>query len=152
MHAYKADGFALNGSTNSNLEAGQFVSLWCTEAITAGDWVAVYASDTTNPQGRAGDSFRKADNSNADALYDTVGVAVQTTTAAGQCSIQVRGYCAVANVASAADGQLAISTTAGRAEDYAGTNPELRVIGSTQAAASGNVASVYLNVHPRFAE
>lgn len=152
MHAYKADGFALDGSTNSNLEAAQFVSLWCTAAITSGDWIAVYAGDTTNPQGRAGDSFRTADADNADALYDTVGVAVQTTTAAGYCLVQTRGYCATANVASAADGVIAISSTAGRAENYAGTNPELRPLGTTQAAASGNVASVYLNVHPRFAE
>ena len=152
MHAIKSDGFALNGSTNVASEAAQYVSLWCTAAVTSGDWIAVHAGDTTNPAGQAGDSFRTADVDNSDALYDTVGVCQQTTTAAGYALVQVRGWCQNANVASGASGVIAISATAGRAEDYAGTNPELRPLGTTQAAASGNLANVYLNVHPRFAE
>lgn len=151
MHAIKSDGFAPAG-TNVATEAMQIVSLWCTEAITSGNWIAVYAGDTTNPAGQAGDSFRTAINSNADAVYDTVGVATATTTGAGYCPVQVRGWCASANVATGASGVLALSSTSGRAEDYAGTNPELRPLGTTQAAASGNVAAVFLNVHPRFAE
>lgn len=152
MHAIKSDGFALDGITNVATEASQIVSLWCTAAVTSGDWVAVHAADTTNPAGQAGDSFRTADVDNADAVYDTVGVAVATTTAAGYCPVQVRGYIASANVVTAASGAIAISATAGRAEDYAGTNPELRVLGTTRAAAAADVAGVYLNVHPRFAE
>lgn len=149
MLAQNSSGFCLNGTTNSVSDAAQVTTFWCTEAVTLGDFIAFYDSDTTNPAGVAGQSVRKAVSSNADAVYGTFGVATQTTTGAGMLPVQVRGYCAVANVATGASGELAISSTAGRAEDYAGTNPELRVLGFTQAAASGNLAAVYLYEHPR---
>jgi len=148
MNAVNLSGFALDG-TNVASDAAQVTTYWCTEAVTLGDWISFYDSDTTNPAGMKGYSVRKAINSNADALYGTFGVATQTTTAAGPLGVQVKGYCAVANVTTAADGQLSIGGTGGRAIDYAGTNPELRVIGVTQAAASGNLAAVFIFEHPR---
>lgn len=149
MNAVNLSGFALNG-TNVASDAAQITTYWCTEAVTLGDWISFYDSDTTNPAGMKGYSVRKADGNNADAVYGTFGVATQTLTAAGPLAVQVKGYCAVANVTTSADGQLSIGTaSAGRAINYAGTNPELRVIGVTQAAASGDLAAVFIFEHPR---
>lgn len=159
MHAIKSDGFAPAG-TNVATNAQQAVSLWCTAAQTVGDWVAEFTSDTTNPAGQTGDSYRAADSDNADALYNTVGVAAETTTAAGYCLVYVRGRVDVANVnsgggAPAIGDDLIIGATAGRAVAWADGNTNVRLIGrtlSTPGAVVANQAAVELYVHPKFAE
>lgn len=139
----------LDGFDGQDTESAVDASLYLTEAVTAGDWIAVYAGDTTNPAGTDGDSYRRADSDNADALYDTVGVAVATTSGAGMALVRVRGRIS-ANVTTGASGDLAIGSTAGRAVNYSGTNPLLRVIGRAYGTAANNTAVVSINPHPRF--
>jgi hypothetical protein len=151
----KSDGFS-TGGTNQNSQAAQDILLWCTEAITSGDWIAEYATDTTNPGARPGQSYRTADSDNADAVYGTVGVAQQTTSAAGFCMVRVRGYVASANVtdgASVAIGDdLIIGSTAGRAIEWVDGNTNVRIIGRCESTPSSNTAAVTLYPHPKFVE
>lgn len=148
---YKLDGFDGN-----NTDEYQLVTLWVTEAATAGDWIASDASDTSNPGGYAGGpsgSFRIADADEAQSVYDTVGPIAFTTTAAGYAQVYVRGR-ATANVdsgAAVAVGDfLSIGSTAGRAIEYTGTNPALRQIGTCLTTPSSNLATVEINPHPMF--
>lgn len=150
--AIKTDGWAGSG-TNVSSMAAQDVMLWCTAAVTEGDWIATHATDTTNPGAIDGESYRTADADNADAKYGTVGVALQTTSAAGYAMVRIAGSITSANVADAvSDGNdLSIGTTAGRAIAYTGTDPDLRVIGrATSDGSVSNVASVIIYRHPRF--
>lgn len=156
MHAYAPDGRALQG-TNVVSEASQIIRLWCTAAVTTGDWISEFTSDTTNPAGLAGESFRTAVSSNADALMGTCGVAAETTTGAGFAMVQIRGRVSGANVTSSAavaiGDDLVIGSSAGRAVEYAdATTYNLRLIGRCLSTPSGNTADVELYVHPRFAE
>lgn len=156
MLAINSSGFCLDGTTNAATEAAGYATLWCTEAITQGDWIAEYATDTTNPTGKPGNSYRKADSDNADALYGTVGIATQTTTAAGPCQVQVRGRTpAYANVDSGASviigDDLIIGATAGRAIEWTSGNNNVRLIGRCESTPSSNAASVTLYEHPKFA-
>ena len=146
MAIYKQDGY--NGSFTDSSVSEQ---LYCTEAVTAGQWIAIHWNDLTNPGAIQGESYRIADSD--EETYDVVGVALQTTTAAGFVQVQVRGVCPTANIADAAStiGQkLAISSTAGRAEAYSGTNPALRVIGAVVTAPSSNVGSCRIYPHEKF--
>lgn len=141
----------LDGFDGSDTESYVPATLWLTEAVTEGDWIAVHYGDTTNPGGALGDSFRLADD--GEVTYDVVGVAVQTTTGAGLYPVYIRGR-VTANVDSAAavaEGDpLSIGATAGRAIEYTGTNPALRVIGTCVSTPSANLATVEINPHPRF--
>lgn len=147
MSIYKSDNY--NGNQTESSVSAQ---LWCTEAVTAGNWIAIHWNDVTNPGATQGESYRIADGDEDD--YDVVGVALQTTTAAGFAQVQVKGIVTTADVADAADTlgtKLMISATAGRAEAYSGTDPLVRVLGATTTTASAsNVASVLLYPHPRF--
>lgn len=149
----------LDGFDGQDTESAVDVSLWITETATAGDWIATHPTDVTNPGGIEGDSFRIADVDEAPAKYDTVGVLVETVTVTAPAvgvmgKVRVRGRI-TANVdsgAAVAKGDfLAIGATAGRAVEYSGTDPSLRVIGTCQSTPADNTALVSINVHPRFA-
>ena len=147
MSIYKIDNFA-----GLQTESAVSAQLWCTEAVTAGDWIAIHWNDTTSPGATQGESYRIGDGDEDD--FDVVGVALATTTAAGFVPVQVKGIVTVANVADATDTlgtKLMISATAGRAEAYSGTDPLVRILGATTTtASSANVASCLLYPHPRF--
>ena len=141
--------YSFNGS---DTEAAAPVGLWMTEAATAGDWIAVHYGDTTNPQsGLEGDSYRIADAD--EEVYDVVGVLVANCSAASFAPVQMRGRIN-ANVDSAAavvvGDKLSIGAAAGRAIEYTGTNPALRVIGVCVSTPSGNLADVIVFPHPRY--
>jgi len=153
--AFTTDGFPDGSGTNAVNQNRQVERLYCTAAVTAGDWIAEYASDTTNPAGKTGESYRTADADNADAVWGTVGVAAETTTAAGYATVYVRGRVTGANVDSGAavaiGDDLSIGSTAGRAIEYTGTNPNLRVIARCLSTPSSNTADVEIYPHPKFA-
>jgi hypothetical protein len=145
----KTDGF--EGQNTLGL---QVVNLYITDTSgSVGDWVAIYAGDTTNPGAIDGESYRIADADNADAKYDTVGVLMQTVTAAGFYPVAVKGrvQANVTSGASVASGdRLTIGSTAGRAIEITGTDPDLRIIGACRSTPSGNLAYVDIYPHPRF--
>lgn len=141
--------------------AAMFVRLWCeaTVAIASGDWVAVYATDTSNPGAVDGETYRVADNDNAGAGCDVVGVATEAlASGTGWVTVQVRGRRASVNVdsgASVANGDpLCIGATAGRAVEQiidASTTANRRTIGICRSTPSGNTATVDILAHPKFA-
>jgi hypothetical protein len=152
--AVKRDGWAGSG-TNYNSVAARTALLYVTNTSgSAGDFISIHPTDTANPSGLVGESYRIADADNVPDAYNVVGVATAAWSAAGMIQVQVSGYAPVANVDSGASvaigDNLSIGTTAGRAIEYTGTNPEVRVIGSCQSMPSGNLAAVLLNPHPRF--
>jgi hypothetical protein len=124
----------MDGWDGSDTEAAQQAQLWLTETVAAGDWIAVHEGDTTNPGGLEGDSFRLADSD--EETYDVVGVAVNASTGAGLYPVYIRGKVS-ANVATGTASGVLLqidATTPGQAELYAGTDPALRVLGTTRAA------------------
>lgn len=130
----------------------QSIRVWCTAAVTAGDWIAIDSNDTTNPSALEGWSFVTAD-SGVEGDYDTIGVAMDTTTAAGFVTVQIAGRYDGANVADAVTlGQnLVISTTAGRAAAVAAEGTSSRIIGKALSAAdANNDANVWIFPHPAF--
>lgn len=160
MHAIKSDGFAPAGTNVAN-NAQQIASLWCTEAVTEGQWIAEFSTDTTNPAGQTGDSYRIAVGTNADALYNTVGVAAATTTAAGYVPVYVRGRVSYAGVDDDAfvaigDDLIISSALAGQAIEWSDGNTNVRLLGrclSTPTTTGGfENCAVELYVHPKFAE
>jgi len=149
MSIFAPDG--RDGTLNEGLE---IMTLWVTSTSgSAGDWITSYPTDTTNPAGLTGGSYRTADADNAEALDGTCAVALEAWTAAGWVRCAIRGIVDTCNVADAVatPGALSIGSTAGRAIAYTGTNPELRVIGRSLAAASSNNARTLIYKHPRFA-
>ena len=145
----KLDGF--DGNVTDQYRPA---TLWLTEAVTAGDWIASDASDTSNPGAYVGGisgSFRLADSDEAEALYGTVGVAVATTTAAGYAQVYVRGR-VTANVTDGVSvgADVIIGATPGRAVVYADGNTNVRILGKVLVAPSSNLAMVEINPHPWF--
>lgn len=142
----KQDGFAGNGDYGNRTHR-----LWCTAAVTAGNWIAVDTNDTTNPAGLEGFSFVTAD-AGVEGDYDTVGVATETTTAASWVLVQTSGFYANANVTSASTiGQnLCISAEAGRAESVSTETANTRIIGRALENASSNTCDVWIYPHPIF--
>ena len=84
MAIHKIDG--VDGVNNF---PKKFVTLYCSAAITKGDWVVIDISDTTN--GRGGSVKKFAGGSSLDAT--AFGVATETKTAAGNLKIQTAGLC-----------------------------------------------------------
>ncbi len=143
-----------DGYTDTVNDSVQTMLLWVTTTSgSAGDWIAEYTSDTSNPGGVTGESYRTADADNADAVYGTCAVAAVAWSAAGYVPCYIRGFC-TANVDSGAavaiGDDLSIGATAGRAIEYTGTNPDLRVIGRCLSTPSSNLATVEIFPHPRF--
>lgn len=158
MALIKADGYTAAGGTGRT--GPQTAKLWSTEAITAGQWVASYVTDTSSPSGLAGGpqgSFRIADGSNADALYNTVGVAVETTSGAGYVTVAIAGYVGTMGLKSASTtvgADLVIHTDAGLACDVgnAATNgAAYRIIGTCLTDGGSDSGSGLVNLHPMFA-
>ena len=150
MAIQKADGYVANGNTG---RVGPITAkLWCTEAVTAGQWIALYYSDTTNPAGLAGFSFRLADSDNADATYGTVGVALETTTAAGYVQVQIAGYNASAyTVAAVAAGSfLVVDALAGSVDAFAAEGINFRIVGQCLVDTSATRGEVVIYMHPMF--
>lgn len=147
MRAFKIDGYGAIADYGFDS-----ITVWCTAAVTAGDWIAMKVSDTTNPAQAEAMSFVTADLSDVGADYDTIGVAMTTTTAAGFVQIQTRGKYVSANVATAAaiGVPLCISTTAGRAEEATTQAGSFRIIGRVLAEEAGDVATVWIYPHPAF--
>jgi len=149
--SFKQDNYNGNGDYGD-----MFATVWCAAAVTAANWIAVKVNDQTSPAALEGFSFVTAISTDAGALYDTIGVAVITTTAAQYVQVQIAGYYASANVADAVTiGQnLIISSTSGRADAVgnAATNgAAYRIIGRalTDGSAS-NLANVNIYPHPMF--
>lgn len=158
MPAIKSDAYVANGDTGRVFP--QTIKLYCTEAVAEGQWIAQYGGNTSSPSGLAGGpegSFRIADGSNADALYDTVGVAMETTTAAGMVEVAIYGYVGTVGLKSGsttANSNLVIHTDAGLACDIgnAATNgAAYRILGTCITDGGSDVGTAWLYLHPMFA-
>jgi hypothetical protein len=144
----KQDNYA--GSGDYGYEAKM---LWCTGAVTAGDAISWFPSDTTNQASLAGFSFRSADSANADAAHGTCGIALETTTAAGFAKVQIAGKYTAANVTSGASvaigDALQVGSTAGRLVEKT-SDATLRAVAICLSTPSGNTADIVLLKHPMF--
>lgn len=147
------DNFDGNFDFNS-----EFVTLYTTVTITAGNWVAFATNTTTNPGSIDGVSVITAISTTAGAPSNTFGICTDTVTVSGATEtpvrVQISGRYATANVVSAtADGVgLAISNVSGQAQAAsASTANDFRTIGRALSAATvANVAEVEIFVHPFF--
>ena len=112
MAIHKIDG--VDGDNNF---PKKFVTLYCTGAVTKGDWVVIDLADTTNGRGA---SVKQYAGSSLDAT--AFGIATETKTAAGNLVVQTAGLCDFANMTGsvAAGAALACDTTAGKASTAAG--------------------------------
>jgi len=167
MPVFKTDGYIAAGATGR--AKPQTAKLWCTDqVIAAGEWIAMYAGDITSPSGLANGvsgSFRIADASNTDAIYNTVGVAMESVdhsasaTAAGYVEVAIQGFVADARVLDAvtAGQDLVIDATgsgatAGYADAVGAEGANTRIIGNAVTAGSPtNLADVIVYLHPMFA-
>ena len=119
----------------------KFVTLHCSEAITKGEWVSIDTGDTTNG---LGGSVEKALATSLGCV-GVVGVATETTTAAGLVTIQTAGKFENAYVTSsiAANIALVVDTTAGRADISAATDL-VSPCGMTLETSASNVGDVMI--------
>lgn len=156
---FKPDGW--NGVVNDSPEV---MSLYLTNTggtaftATAGDAVAVFASSTAATGGATGEAYRLADSANADAEDGTCAIVVDTVSvpAGGTwvpCYISGRVTANVDSGASVAIGDdLIVGSTAGRLVEYGdATTYNIRVVGKCLSTPASNLATIYLNKHPRFA-
>lgn len=148
----QADNF--DGLSNLNAE---FVTLYTTTTLTAGQWVSFATNDVLNPGAIDGLSVVAAISSTTGHRANICGVADQAVTpvASAQTAvrIQIAGYRASANVATATtDGcALACGGTAGLAQLASGVSTnDYRVCGRGLSDASGDVAEVEIFPHPTF--
>ena len=114
MAIHKVDG--VDGVNNF---PKKFVTLYTADtSITAGDFVMIDPLDTTNG---LGGSVRQAESGYNANIHEglCIGIAVATTTAAGEITVQIAGKYENANVATTVIcGQnLVMSSTAGMAQD-----------------------------------
>ena len=120
MAIHKIDGVdAVDGGSQISSFPKKFVTLFCTGAVTAGDWVQIETDSgvTDYAKNGLGASVTKADTV-ADGNMAVVGVATETLTAAGDIRIQTAGKFENANVADAVvagDALVVDDTEAGRA-------------------------------------
>lgn len=127
--------------------------LWCTGAVTAGNTIALFASDTTNQASLRGFSFRQSDSANADAGIGACGIAMETTTGAGFAQVQIAGLYSGANVDSAAvvaiGDALQAGAVAGRLVEKT-NDATLRAVGICMSTPAANAADVLILKHPMF--
>lgn len=156
MRRFKQDNYNGNGDYGD-----MFVTVWmaAATAVVAADWVALKTNDATSPAGVEGFTFQQAINSNADAKYNTIGVAMtanpvnaSSVAVAGYVQVQIGGKYASANVATATTiGQdLVISATGGRAAAVGAETASTRIIGRALAGAASNLCDVEIVPHPMF--
>ena len=136
MAIHKIDG--VDGVANF---PKKFVTLYCSEAITKGEWVSIDTGDSTNG---LGGSVEKALATSLGCV-GVVGVATETTTAAGIVRIQTAGKFENAYVTTsiAANIALVVDTTAGRADISADTDL-VSPCGMTLEVAASNLADVMI--------
>ncbi|MAH48911.1 hypothetical protein CMI37_23995 [Candidatus Pacearchaeota archaeon] len=118
----------------------KFVTLYASEAITAGDWVGIDLSDTTNG---LGGSVRPLDFD--DGLSGTtlpLGVAIQTVATDLSVMVQTAGKYENSNVAAtvAAGDKLYATTVTGRAADQAAALADVQIAIVAGDAATTDIA------------
>ena len=109
----------IDGVDGVKLFPKKFVTLYTADtSITAGDFVMIDPLDTTNGLGGSVRQSQSGYNSNIQEGL-CVGIAVATTTAAGDIKVQVAGKYENANVATSVESgdRLVMSSTVGRAQD-----------------------------------
>ena len=121
MAIHKIDG--VDGDNNF---PKKFVTLYCTGAVTKGDWVQIETDTgvTGYAENGLGASVTKAD-AVADGNMAVIGVATETKTAAGNLKVQTAGKFVDANVAdavNAGDALVVDDTEAGRAVKIAASD------------------------------
>jgi len=120
MAIHKIDGVdAVDGGSQISSFPKKFVTLYCTGAVTKGDWVQIETDTgvTDYAKNGLGASVTKAD-AVANGNMAVVGVATETLTAAGELRIQTAGKFTDANVAdavAAGDALVVDNTAAGQA-------------------------------------
>ena len=140
MAIHKIDG--VDGVNNF---PKKFVTLYGTAAITAGNWVMLDVADTTN--GLGGSVVTAAATANGEQLV--LGVAAETTTAAGNIKIQTAGKYvdAAVDVTMTAGSSLVVSAAgtpaAGRAQVQV-AGDVCRAIGVALEADTAGVADVMI--------
>ncbi len=129
-----------------------------TVAIVVGDWISIYAGQTSNPGAIDGQTYCAADatgttdNSN----FDVVGVALDAlASGTGFIQIQISGRCPTCRVDAAVDAGdiLCVGTTKGEAVEQvfdAATLANRRSIGRAIGAASSNYAACDVYRHPQW--
>ena len=140
MAIHKSDG--VDGVNNF---PKKFVTLYCSAAITKGDWVVIDRDNTENGRGGSVKKFEGVGSLDASAF----GVATETKTAAGNLIIQTAGLCdfalMVANVSVGA-ALVCDGSTAGAASAYAGGDAAapcgIYVNNATSAAAASNLVLI----------
>ena len=145
MSVHKIDGGP--GGENDHFPK-KFVTLYSADtSITAGDWVMIHPTDTTNG---LGGSVQQAVASASDGLQSEliIGVATETITAAGNIVIQVAGKYENANVTTGLTVGMALTVTnanAGRAVQYiASTHTDCSPCGVALETAGSNLGDVLI--------
>tara|TARA_R100000664_G_scaffold22963_1_gene32502 strand:+ start:116 stop:562 length:447 start_codon:yes stop_codon:yes gene_type:complete len=142
MAIHKVDG--VDGDNNF---PKKFVTLYCTGAVTKGDWVQIETDTgvTGYAENGLGASVTKAD-AVANGNMAVIGVATETKTAAGNLQIQTAGKfvdASVANAVAAGDALVVDDTSAGQAVKMA--NSDLPgPCGLALEAPSGNLGDVLI--------
>ena len=137
MSIHKIDGGP--GGQNNHFPK-KFVTLNASEAITAGDFVGIDLSSTTNGLGGSVRPLDMDDGLSAGTL--PLGVATHTAAAAANVEIQTAGKYENANVASTvvAGDKLYASTVSGRAADQAAAQADIQIVLVAGDGADTNIA------------
>ena len=120
----------------------KFVTVHCTEAISAGEWVSIDTGETATAG--LGGSVEKA-LATTNGCVGVVGVATETTPGAGLVKIQTAGKFENAFVTTSitANKALVVDTTAGRADEAAASDLVSPCAITLETAAS-NLADVMI--------
>ena len=137
MAVHKIDGGP--GGENDHFPK-KFVSLYASEACTAGDWVGIDLSDTTNGLGGSVRPLDMDDGLSGGTLL--LGVATATVAAAANVQVQTAGKYENANVAAsvAAGDKLFSTTVTGRVADQAAAFADLQIAIVAGTTATTNIA------------
>jgi hypothetical protein len=137
MAIHKIDGGP--GGENNHFPK-KFVTLYASEAITAGDFVGIDLSDTTNGLGASVRPLDLDDGLSGGTL--PLGVATHTAAAGDDVDIQTAGKYENANVAAtvAAGDKLFATTVTGRAADQASAIADLQIAIVAGTTATTNIA------------
>ena len=145
MSIHKIDG---GPGGENNYFPKKFVTLYSADAsITAGDWVMIHTTDTTNGLGA---SVTQAVASASDGLQSEliIGVATQTITAVGNIVIQIAGKYENANVTTGLTVGMSLTVTnanAGRSVQYiSSTHTDTSPCGVALEEAVSNLADVLI--------
>ena len=142
MAIHKIDGY--DGTDNF---PKKFVTLYASEACTAGDWVGIDLSDTTNGLGGSVRPLDVDDGLSGSTL--PLGIATETVALATNVKVQTAGKYVDANVAStvAAGDKVFATTTTGRAADQAAALADLQIEIVAGTTATTNIAVAGIQTH-----